>query len=679
MDHSGHQGMDMSMPMPMGKKTEESGYSKHAGHSLDEFKKKFYVSMFLTLPVLILSPAIQGFLRVSLKFSGDTFILFLFSSVVFFYGGLPFLRGAVNELRHRLPGMMVLLSLAILVAYIYSSAVVLGLRGEVFFWELATLIDIMLLGHWLEMRSVMGASHALEKLSALIPDVAHLILGGKETQVNSKDLKDGDIIVVKPGEKIPSDGVVMSGESAVNESMLTGESKPADKKINDKVIGGSINEDGVLQIKVKGVGESSYLSKVINLVKLAQASKSKTQVIADKAALWLTIIAITAGIVTFVAWLLVSGDIAFAIERAATVLIIACPHALGLAVPLVVSISTTLSAQNGLLIKNRIAFEDSRKISAIIFDKTGTLTKGQPEVTEIIPNPSFTYPNEKILKIAARAAISSNHPLSQAVVKAAEKEKMEIKKFDNFKEIAGKGVTAKCDEHGEVIALGNIKILEFIGVEAAWAKKALAESKFGTLLFVVHHGEVMGAILLADEVKAEAKNCVANLKKIGIDVWMLTGDNAATAKVIAEQVGITNVLSEVLPENKASEVQKLQEKGMVVAMVGDGINDAPALAQADVGIAIGSGTDVAAETADVILVNSNLNDITNLIMFGRATYGKMVQNLWWATGYNVIAIPLAAGVLFNYGIMLSPALGAVFMSLSTIIVAINAKTLRIKR
>ncbi len=658
----------------MGGDNKLAAYSKHEGHSINEFKIKFYVSLILTVPVLVLSPIIQSFLNVSLRFSGDTFFLFLFSTAVFFYGGLPFLRGALNELKHRLPGMMVLISLAITVAYSYSSAVVLGFKGEIFFWELATLIDIMLLGHWLEMRSVMGASRALEKLSELIPDVAHKISGDKEADVNSKDLKDGDLILVKPGEKVPADGIVAGGESFVNESMLTGESKPIRKKTGDKVIGGAMNAEGALRITVLGVGESSYLSKVINLVKSAQSSKSRTQVIADKAALVLTVIAIMAGATTFVVWLVASGDIAFAIERAATVLIIACPHALGLAVPLVVSISTTLSAQNGLLIRNRIAFENSRKISTIVFDKTGTLTEGVFSLNKVF---NFSnLPDEQLVKITAALEKNSEHPIAKAVVGAGGGSAGGDLAVTDFIAVKGKGIQGKIS--GKIYAVASPGYLSELGLLVPAELKNI----YGTNIFLVELSNdkkiLLGAFNLADKIRQESFEAVKLLKKEGVKLWMLTGDNKQVAEAVSKELKLDGFFAEVLPDQKQDKISDLQAKGEFVAMVGDGINDAPALAKADVGIAIGSGTDIANETADIILVNSNPRDIANLIRFGKATYSKMVQNLWWATGYNIIAIPLAAGVLNRFGIMLSPALGAVFMSLSTIIVAINAKTLKLK-
>ncbi len=681
MDHNHHGMMEMQDNHHQGNNNHEKmnhssdeGYSKHEGHSAQMFKSKFYVTLFLTIPVLILSPIIQKFLGFSFRFSGDMIILFLFSSIVFFYGGLPFLKGAFNELKHKTPGMMTLISLAIAVAYIYSAAVTFGLSGEVFFWELATLIDIMLLGHWLEMRSVMGASKALEKLSKLIPDKAHLLKGNQVVGVDTKELKTGDIILVKPGEKIPSDGIVIAGEGFVNESMLTGESKPISKKIGDKVIGGSINEDGALQIKIEVTGEATYLSKVINLVKSAQASKSNNQLLADRAAFWLTIIAITIGLTTFIVWLLLGKDLAFAIERAATVLIIACPHALGLAVPLVVAISTALSAQNGLLIRNRTAFEDSRLISTIVFDKTGTLTMGNFSITKIYIFDD-AYQENEILNIAASLEKNSEHPIARAIVRGAESKKEILSDVSNFQAIKGKGIIGEIKGKSYIVASPGY--LEELGLSISSELKQTS----ATVIFLISKKEnkLLGAFALSDIVRPESLEAINLLKKEGIKVWMLTGDNEQVAKEVSHELGLDGYFAGVLPDQKQDKIKDLQAKGEYVAMVGDGINDAPALAQANVGIAIGSGTDIVAETADIILVNSNPKDIVALIMFGRATYKKMIQNLAWATGYNIVAIPLAAGVLYNFGIILSPALGAALMSLSTVIVAINAKTLKIKK
>ena len=670
-DHNmGQEGHGMSK-MSHQNHQEHEGHNKHAGHSIEMFEKRFYISLVLTVPVIALSPFFQQLFRFSISFPGDRLIIFLISSFIFFYGGWPFLVGAKNEIKDRTIGMMTLISLAISVAYFYSSAVVFGLRGEIFFWELATLIDIMLLGHWIEMKSVMGASKALEKLSALIPDNAHLLKGKDVIEAKTSELKDGDIILIKPGEKIPTDGIVIEGQSSVNESMLTGESKPVLKDKSDKVIGGSINGDGSLQIQVKGVGSNSYLSKVINLVKQAQASKSKTQALADKAAFWLTIVAISTGVITFIAWIIAGKDVAFAIERTATVLVIACPHALGLAVPLVVAISTTLSAQNGLLIRNRTAFENARKISTIVFDKTGTLTEGTFGVENVLVL-NNDYDEAKILSFFAGLERNSEHPIAKAIVKEAQNKKVLIPDVGGFKAVKGKGVEGSIE--GKKMAIASPGYIKELGLKIP----ENVESAEKTVVFLIIENKLAGAISLSDAIRKESYDAVKILKNAGIKTWMLTGDNENTAKNVSQALGLDGYFAGVLPDQKQEKIKELQNKGEFVAMVGDGINDAPALAQADVGIAIGSGTDVAAETADIILVNSNLKDISSLILFGKATYNKMIQNLIWATGYNIFAIPLAAGVLAGYGILLSPAVGAVLMSLSTLVVAINAKQLRIK-
>lgn len=652
------------------------GYHKHAGHTIAQFKKRFYVSLILTVPILVLSPLIQRFFGFSLVFAGSGILAFLISSAIFFYGGYPFLAGAKRELENRAMGMMTLVSLAISVAYFYSSAVVFGLPGEVFFWELATLIDIMLLGHWIEMRSVMGASTALEKLSALIPDKAHLVKGKEVIDIETKELKEGDIIVIRPGEKIPTDGSVVGGESFVNESMLTGEARPVSKKTGAKAIGGSLNGDGSLEIKAEGVGKNSYLSKVINLVKEAQASKSKTQVLADKAAFWLTIAAIISGTVTFFGWLFSSGDAAFAVERTATVLVIACPHALGLAIPLVVAISTALSAQNGLLVRNRSAFENARKITTVIFDKTGTLTEGSFSVRKIY-SLDAGYDENSLLRIASSLEKKSEHPVAKAIVKTAESREIEVLETGGFRAIKGRGVEGEVAGKKTVIAgLGYAKELGF-GIPAE-----LADAEGTTVYIIVAEKEksiLAGAINLSDIIRKESFEAVTILRRERMKIWMLTGDSEKPAKSVSDELKLDGYFANVPPDQKREKVKELQEQGEFVAMVGDGINDAPALAQADVGIAIGSGTDIAAETADIILINSNPKDISTLILFGKATYRKMIQNLGWAVGYNIVAIPLAAGVLARSGIILSPALGAVLMSFSTVAVAINAKLLRVRK
>ena len=654
----------------------ENGHSKHAGHSVGMFKKRFYASLALTVPVLALSPLIQRSLKFTLAFPGDKLLLFLISSFLFFWGGWPFLKGAYDEIRHRTIGMMTLIALAISVAYFYSSAVVFGFSGEVFFWELATLIDIMLLGHWIEMRSVMGASMALEKLAALIPDVAHLVKGKEIADVNVKELKENDVILVKPGEKMPVDGIVISGESYVNESMLTGEAKPVAKETGKRVIGGSLNGDGSLEIKARGVGKNSYLSKVIELVSQAQASKSKTQALADRAAFWLTVIAIGSGATAFLAWLTATGDLAFAVQRTATVLVIACPHALGLAIPLVVAISATLSARNGLLIKNRTAFENARRISTVIFDKTGTLTKGIFGVKKIF---SFdkNYPENEILRLTAGLDKNSLHPIAKAIVKEAENRNISLPRVDGYKAIKGKGSQGLIE--GKKVALASPAYAAELGFKIT---EDLKEGK-GTFVFLIissqGNGVLAGALALSDEIREESFETVKLLKKEGIKTWMITGDSEDPAKEVADALGLDGYFAQVLPDQKQQKIKGLQERGEFVAMVGDGINDAPALAQADVGVAIGSGTDVAAETADIILINSDPRGVVSLILFGRATYGKMVQNLAWAAGYNIFAIPLAAGVLARAGILLSPAVGAILMSLSTVIVAVNANLLKFEK
>ncbi|MFO7807186.1 MAG: copper-translocating P-type ATPase [Candidatus Moraniibacteriota bacterium] len=655
---------------------QEEEHDKHAGHSTTDFKKRFYVSLVVTVFVLILSPLIQEFLNFKFEIPGDKIVLFLLSTFVFFYGGKPFLVGAWREIKNKAIGMMTLISLAIVVAYFYSSAVVFGLEGKTFFWELVTLIDIMLLGHWIEMRSVMGASMALEKLSSLLPSKAHLKKNNETIDVETRELKEGDVILIKPGEKIPTDGIVIRGESFVNESMLTGEAKPVSKSKDKKIIGGSVNEDGSLEVRVKGVGEKSYLSKVINLVKQAQASQSKTQALADKAAFWLTVVAISVGVVTFFSWFLISGNLAFAIERMATVLVITCPHALGLAIPLVVAISTTLLAQNGLLIRNRTAFEDARKITTIVFDKTGTLTEGIFSVKNVVSLDENKDKNE-ILKLIASLEATSEHPIAKAITKEAKERDITFVSVNNFKAIKGKGVEGIIDDK-KMLAVSPGYLKE-IGLKAPKEARDFSGTVIFLLSKIKNNFSVTGTINLADTVRKDSQEAIDNLKKEKIKLWMITGDNKRVAKEVADELKLDGYFAEVLPEQKQDKIRQLQDKGEYVAMVGDGINDAPALAQANVGIAIGNGTDVAAETADIILVNSNPKDIVSLILFAKATYKKMLQNLGWATGYNVIAIPLAAGVLVKMGILLSPAAGAVLMSLSTVVVAVNAKLLKIKK
>lgn len=657
------------------------GHESHIGHDhaahhrmmVKDFHRRFFISLAATVPILLLSPLVQRFLGIKIRFSGSNYLLWSFSTFVFLYGGRPFLSGLYSELRKRSPGMMTLIGLAISVAYFYSSAVVFGLSGKVFFWELATLIDIMLLGHWIEMKSVLSASNALEELARLMPDEAHRVGGGKTVEVRLEDVKKGDLLLVKPGEKIPADGIVKQGESYVNEAMVTGESKPVKKGKNEKVIGGTLNGDGSLEIEVMGTGEDSYLSKVITLVKQAQKSKSKSQTLADKAALWLTIISLSAGGVTLLSWLLAGKVFAFAMERMATVMVITCPHALGLAIPLVVAVSTALAARNGLLIRNRNAFENSRKISTVLFDKTGTLTEGKFGVSSLRPL-AAGWDEKKLIRTAAALEKNSEHPIGAGIALKAQEMEIDVPEASDFRALQGKGVEGKMDsEEFKVVSPGY---LEENGFELP---EKLKEEGLATVVYVLAGGELVGSIGLSDRIRSQSRVAVNRLKGAGIKCWMITGDNKNVAHQVSAELDLDGYFAEVLPEQKQGKVKELQGKGEFVAMTGDGVNDAPALAQADVGIAIGSGTDVAAETADIILVNSNPEDVTTLILFGAATYRKMVQNLWWATGYNVLAIPLAAGVLFWAGILISPAMGAVLMSLSTVIVAINARLLQVDK
>lgn len=643
---------------------------------VSDYKKRFIVSIIITIPVLLLSPLIQSFLRIEgiLKFPGDSYVLFILSSAIFFYGGWPFLKGLFSELRSKQPGMMTLIGLAIVVAYIYSSAVVFGLEGKFFFWELATLIDVMLLGHWIEMRSIMGASNALQELARLMPKDAHKITSdGKVVDIPLEELKIGDRVLIKPGEKIPADGKIVEGLTSVNESMLTGESLPVAKEIGAVVIGGSINGEGSVTVEVKNTGKNSFLSEVIKLVREAQESKSRTQDLANRAAFWLAIIGISVGAITLVVWLtLLDKDFVFALERAVTVMVITCPHALGLAIPLVVSVSTAISAKNGLLIRDRTAFEKARNIDAIIFDKTGTLTKGQFGVTDII-NLSENVSDDELLQYAASLEAKSAHPIALAIAKSTG----ERLKVASFKSITGKG--AEGIIKGKDIKIVSPGYLKEKGIkfENKEIKKLTGQGK--TVVYILIDNKLVGAIALADIIREESKDAIAKLKEMNIRPMMLTGDNRQVAKWVADEVGIEEYFAEVLPQDKSDKIKEVQARGLVVAMTGDGVNDAPALAQADIGIAIGAGTDVAVETADIILVRSSPLDVVSIINLSKATYRKMLQNLGWAAGYNIFAIPLAAGVLFPVGILLSPAVGAALMSISTVIVAINSRFLKVKK
>jgi Cu2+-exporting ATPase len=608
------------------------------------------------------------------SFPGDLIVLWVLSSAIFFYGGIPFLRGIYSELKSRSPGMMTLIALAITVAYVYSSAVVFGLTGKIFFWELATLIDVMLLGHWIEMRSIMGASRALEEMARLMPSEAHKIMpDGGLKDVPLEELAKGDRVVVKPGEKIPADGDVVEGETSVNEAMLTGESNPVVKQVGAKVIGGAINGEGSIAVEVRNTGEDSYLSQMVALVREAQESRSNTQDLANRAARWLTFIAIGAGTITIFLWLFaLNQDFVFALERMVTVMVITCPHALGLAVPLVVAVSTAISARNGLLIRDRAAFERARNIQAIVFDKTGTLTEGKFGVTDVVAL-SADDDERDIIKYAASLEAYSEHPIARGIV-ASSPATLSV---EGFKSMPGKGTQGFVKSKKVMVTSPGYLEENDIQVKDKRIDQLISQGK--TVVFVLIEGKVAGAIALADIIRPESKEAIARLKEMGVRCMMITGDNRQVARRVAEEVGLDEYFAEVLPDKKAAIIKEVQSRGLLVAMTGDGVNDAPALAQADVGIAIGAGTDVAIETADIILVKSNPLDVLAMVRLARATYRKMLQNLGWATGYNLLAIPLAAGALYSYGILLSPAVGAALMSLSTVIVAINARFLRVTK
>lgn len=659
--------------------TSEGGHD-HLNHDhssmIADYKFRFIICLLITIPILILSPMIQGFFNLNLRFTGDSYIVLALATFIFVYGGLPFLKGAVDEIKQLQPGMMTLISLAIVVAYVYSLFAVLGFFPHDFFWELATLIVIMLLGHWIEMRSVMNASKSLEKLAELLPTKANKIAAdGQITSVPIDKLVLEDLILVKPGEKIPVDGVVIDGSSTVDESMLTGESLPIDKLLKSEVIAGSINGEGSLKVAVKKTGEDRYLSQVIHLVDEAQKSKSHTQDLANRAAKWLFYIALFAGIATLVVWLLLGKDLAFAIERMVTVLIIACPHALGLAVPLVIAKSTSIASARGLLIRNRQAFEEARFLHAVVFDKTGTLTEGKFGVTNIVTFQN--YDEEEVIFDMASVEAHSQHPLAAGILKYAEGIELELEPVSNFQSIAGVGIQGYVDGVKIIVCSPQYVIDQKLPYDKELLKLWSSEGK--TVIFSIANGQLTGMVALADIIRPDAKEAVEELAAMDIQSIMLTGDHQRVAQYVGQKVGIETIYAEVLPHEKAEKINYLQQhEELEVAMTGDGVNDAIALVKAELGIAIGAGTDVAIEAADVILVRSNPFDIVDIIKLSKATYRKMKQNLWWAAGYNIIAIPLAAGVLYKFGILLSPAVGAVLMSLSTIIVAINAGLLKLK-
>ena len=649
-----------------------AGFDKHAGHHTPDFLKRFWITLVLSVPVLLLSHMIQQWLGFTIAFQGDKYVLLVLGSIIYFYGGMPFFKGFLGEVKAGAIGMMTLVALAITVAYVYSVAVVFGLPGMDFFWELATLIVIMLLGHWLEMRSQMAASKALQSLVALLPNDVTVEHNGSPVKIKLEQLKNGDTVIIRPGEKVAADGLIVEGSSYLNESMLTGESVPVRKESGGKVIAGSINGDGALKIKATGVGKDSYLNKVINLVQDAQAAKSNTQNLADKVAKWLTIVAIVVGVGTFAYWYITMGDLAFALERMVTVMVTACPHALGVAIPLVVAISTTLSATNGLLIRNRTAFETTRKLSTIIFDKTGTLTKGSHTVQKIIPLTEH-YSENDLLQYAAAVQQNSEHHIAKGIMQTLSEKKLELWKSDNFRYMQGIGVTGIVNGKSVVAAGPNYFVQNNKQVPAIPEE---INQDAETVNFILIDDVPVGIVSLADTIREGAKEAIDQLRSMNIKSFLLTGDNEKVAAAVSKQLGMDGYLANVLPHHKQEKVKEFQDKGEIVAMTGDGVNDAPALAAADVGIAVGSGTDVAAETADIILVNSDPRDVVKMIDFGKKTYSKMIQNLVWAVGYNIVAIPLAAGVLYPT-FVLSPAMGAVLMSVSTIVVALNASLLKI--
>jgi Cu2+-exporting ATPase len=666
-NHSMHSGMKDKMPMQkmQGMKHEGSMHMMHKGM----FKRRFFVCLALTIPVLLLSEAIQTWFQFTISIPYQAYVLLFLAVIIYVYGGWPFLKGLTQELRRRQPGMMTLIATAISVAFFFSAGTVFFPIGRDFFWELATLIDVMLLGHWIEARSVLGASRALEELVKIMPTTAHLVKNGDIKDVAISELKPGDTILVRPGEKIPSDGFVVEGESYVNEALLTGESKPVHKAKKDKVIGGAINGDGSLTAKIERTEEETYLAQVIKLVKQAQESRSRTQDLANRAAALLFYVAVTMGAITYAVWAVI-GSAQFALTRSVTVLVIACPHALGLAIPLVVALSTSITAKSGILIRDRKAFEMVRNVDAVVFDKTGTLTLGQFGVSDVI-----AYISEKeLMELSASVEQNSEHIIAKAIVDHAHNENIRIPKAQNFKAIPGKG--AQATVLGKMVYVGSPSILKELNVQLNDEKIASLQEEGKTVVFTVVNGKLAGAFALSDKIREESRQAIQDLKANDVKVYMLTGDAEAVAKGVSKKLGIDEYFAQVLPDQKADKIKSLKEKGYQVAMVGDGINDAPALVTADVGIAIGAGTDVAIESADIILVKNDPRDVPKVAELSKKTYSKMVQNLWWAAGYNIVAIPLAAGILVNFGVIIDPAVGAILMALSTVLVAINSQTLR---
>lgn len=677
MDHEQHTDHDAHQA---GESHEEhqdhDDHIDHTGHE-DMFRQRFWVCLALSIPVLLFSPAVQGFFGFRMPtFLGSELITPVLSVIIFIYGGIPFIRMAVPEIRNRKPGMMTLITLAIGVAFLYSLSAFFYSLGPTFFWELVTLIDVMLLGHWLEMRSVRQASGALDELAKLMPDKAERIQPDHSIEeVPVRELQPGDLVLIRPGSSVPADGVVVEGETDINEAMITGESKPVKKTEGDKVIGGTINSDSSLRVRIEATGDDTALAGIMRLVEEAQQSKSDTQILADKAAGWLFYIAVGVAILTGIAWTIAIGFNSEVIARVATILVIACPHALGLAIPLVVAITTSLGANNGILVRDRLALEEARQVNIVIFDKTGTLTKGEFGVVEI--RTVDGWEEDKALALAAAIEGDSEHTIARGIRRSADERNLSLPDVSEFEAIKGRGVKALTDGH--IAYVGGPRMLEMLELdlpERINAFETQAGEKGQSVVNLIVNNEVIAGFAVADVIRQESKTAVEKLHDMNIEVAMLTGDSEAVAKAVSEELGIDQYFAEVLPEHKDQKVSELQAQGKMVAMVGDGVNDAPALTRADVGIAIGSGTDVAVESADIILVKNNPSDVVNIFTLSNASYQKMKENLIWATGYNVIALPLAAGVLAPFGFLLSPAVGALFMSLSTVIVAINAQTMR---
>jgi Cu2+-exporting ATPase len=674
--HEGHAAPAMP-PTAHGEHAAHAAHDKHAGHSVAMFRDRFWLSLALTVPTLIWSELLQEWLGYTAPtFPGAQYLPAVFGTIVYFYGGWVFLQGAARELRSLRPGMMTLITLAITVAFVFSLAIVLGAPGMALWWELATLVTIMLLGHWIEMRSISQAQGALKALAKLLPSTADRVgADGTVASVPIGDLRDGDVVLVRPGAAVPADGTVREGSSDLNESMITGESRPVRKTPGDAVIAGTVNGGGSLRVEVTGTGEQTALARIMRLVEQAQGSRSRAQALADRAAFLLTLIAVGSAIVTLIVWLAVGAETAFAIERVVTVLVIACPHALGLAIPLVVAISTTLGARSGLLVRNRRGLEEARKVNAVVFDKTGTLTLGEHRVIEITTADGLD--EKEALRLAAGVERDSEHPIARAVVASAEERGLTIPAAQEFEAVAGRGVRASVEGRALLMGGPNLLTRERIDVGVALTKAADAAADRGeAAIFLLENGRALAAFAIADAIRPESREAIDRLHREGIEVVMMTGDAQAVADSVARQLGIDTVLAQVLPEHKAQRIEELQRAGKRVAMVGDGVNDAPALVTSDVGIAIGAGTDVAVEAGDIVLVRSDPRDVPRIIALSKATYRKMIQNLWWAAGYNIIALPLAAGVLAPWGIVLHPAFGAVLMSASTVIVALNAQLLR---